>query len=469
MLSVWCLLGLNPLHYVPVFSDDVTYNHQIRSFAEVGFASGYFTINELPNELGFRYGPHGPLYPMLYGSLLALLGPAANVPVAVPALHLALVSTCLFVLLATWRATLAQTLAVAGVAASFWPLVVMLQLSMQEATHYAVAMLVAAALASRKRGAVVLRFGVIATGAALRPLWGLAFLALRNSPSSLLAFGVLALISVFSVPLFLLLLTLVAAPSPNGLLAASTSTGGIGGAAAALAGAVEGLLANGAASIAWATTPSAQAALETHAVVAVATLLVWGALIWRFADWPARSVWLVLVIAVSVQMLTYGFGSYRLFRILSPIAFLVLLVFLRNRGGMVLASLVVVSGLASTTEFRWFLSAYRAPMFAPPSQAYLDLQAALPLHLAYAESGPAWCNTVLVDNGGLGPFVAAFPPGMGVSVVHGQNARRVLGEARSRYVLLTGAVETEAAGMNLLVVSPELGLRLFERELENCN
>src|SRR5258706_2388391 len=56
--------------YTTLFrSDEVHYWNEIASFARAGFASGYFVPDEHAAPCGlFHFGPHGPGFPVVYGS-----------------------------------------------------------------------------------------------------------------------------------------------------------------------------------------------------------------------------------------------------------------------------------------------------------------------------------------------------------------------------------------------------------------
>ena len=62
-------------NFSPSWSDEIDYWIQIQSFKEVGFKSGYFSVNELISNSSFsHYGTHGPMFPVLFGSLARIFG-----------------------------------------------------------------------------------------------------------------------------------------------------------------------------------------------------------------------------------------------------------------------------------------------------------------------------------------------------------------------------------------------------------
>src|SRR5215510_2407344 len=63
------------LDYFPKDSDELAYHQEIAAFARAGFGGGYFTILEQPASLAFsHFGPHGPAFPLLYGSVGRVIG-----------------------------------------------------------------------------------------------------------------------------------------------------------------------------------------------------------------------------------------------------------------------------------------------------------------------------------------------------------------------------------------------------------
>jgi len=79
---------------IPTRSDEVDYWQECRSFERAGFHSGYFTLDESTPVLGFSpYGWHGPVFPMLVGSLARIWG---SVPLnAAMPFNLAWLTACL--------------------------------------------------------------------------------------------------------------------------------------------------------------------------------------------------------------------------------------------------------------------------------------------------------------------------------------------------------------------------------------
>lgn len=61
--------------YMPWNSDEMMYWHQAKTYSAVGFGGGYYTSYERVAPASFtHFGPHGPIYPVVYGSFGAVFG-----------------------------------------------------------------------------------------------------------------------------------------------------------------------------------------------------------------------------------------------------------------------------------------------------------------------------------------------------------------------------------------------------------
>jgi hypothetical protein len=135
------LADCGPLRTSTVFNDEAHYWNEVDSFARVGFRGGYFVVNERPAAAGWtRFGPHGPAFPVLYGSLARVLGwREASGP--------------LFNVLALWagsavwlwlcRPDTPRLLAAILLTATFWPCLLFIPSTMQEPFHCAIAFVLA--------------------------------------------------------------------------------------------------------------------------------------------------------------------------------------------------------------------------------------------------------------------------------------------------------------------------------------
>jgi hypothetical protein len=196
-------------------NDQVVYFLSAQAFHKAGFNAGYFTMDEEPARASFsHFDPHGPMFPMLYGTLARCVGlsytsgPIFNVVL----LSAALAAWCLLVrpgqALVLWTAVLFLT---------YWPYYACVYSWMQETTHLAIAVVLAGiftALLNRRpySGSVSFRTAAVVfvcAAAMLRISWALmlpplCILFLRRLTwksivvvSTASAAGILALMSAF--------------------------------------------------------------------------------------------------------------------------------------------------------------------------------------------------------------------------------------------------------------------------------
>lgn len=75
LILLGSLHAASPLAFRPFDGNAMFYWHQAKTFSQVGFGGGYYTAYEVPANASFtRFGPHGPVYPLIYGSLGAVFG-----------------------------------------------------------------------------------------------------------------------------------------------------------------------------------------------------------------------------------------------------------------------------------------------------------------------------------------------------------------------------------------------------------
>ena len=161
----------------PGTPDEIRYYLQIRGTAHAGLDTGYFTIEEYPAPAQFlHYGPHGPVFPLLYGGIAALTGwpPYAAMGVNVGVWVLALA-----VLLLTTRPARTQTLLIGAVYLTFYPALIFWPSNMQESLHEAIGILLAAGfyrlLRDHRARLRIALFGLILFASLIRYTWAFFF------------------------------------------------------------------------------------------------------------------------------------------------------------------------------------------------------------------------------------------------------------------------------------------------------
>lgn len=204
----------------PKYNDESHYWAEVQCFATAGFRGGYFVMNEkTPPLRALHFGPHGPGFPVVYGSLARVLGWG---PVSGPLFNLLVVAAGTLIWLALCRPGAGQLGVVAFLVAGFWPLLLFIPATMQESLHFAFAFALAG-LASRSireegRGAATLAFPVAValaslvrlTWCLLLPAWALA--AFRGNARGR---RYALLLTAFLMPLLVWCWGQICAPYPN--------------------------------------------------------------------------------------------------------------------------------------------------------------------------------------------------------------------------------------------------------------
>lgn len=144
-LVVWpqVFFGRSITAYVPSYwSDQVSYWRQIGTFKAVGMQGGYYTVNEQAAPLdSFRFYVHGPVYPMMMGTLAKFVNQWDGVTGLW--FNAAFLTLALAVFIIGGRLSLAQILWTGAFIATTWTIPLYLASHMQESLHHAVAIVYA--------------------------------------------------------------------------------------------------------------------------------------------------------------------------------------------------------------------------------------------------------------------------------------------------------------------------------------
>lgn len=408
--AVSFLLNSSLNSYWPVVSDDVSLNHQIRTFASAGFSGGYYTIDEIPAFASFsHFGPHGPFYPALYGSLLRLFEPSISGPVWLNhgLIFIACVSSFLIA-----RVSVGRALSAGLVTATFWPTICMLSASMQEALHFSISLLGAGLAFHANASKRILLSGLYFAMSTIRPTWALGIIAAFRRPVSISALGIQAIIVVALSALAFLLFLLVSAPVPSGISSQTHAALGTGGVGTKLWNLATHFFVRTSANVAFLFRPSQWQPLEGQVFIASAFVVLFALMFRTRRMQPSCFTLLLAFVAVLVL---YDVGSYRGFRVLAPFTLLAL-----ASGALsdckLFAPLAVALNLVFATAFAQFYSENRANMFDGRVIEFSLLAEKLSANLQFDPSIDPWCNTVLIDRGDIGSGAAAIPAGFGISV-----------------------------------------------------
>ena len=438
--------------YVPVFSDEVAYWHQIASFGHVGFGNGYYTYQERLAPALTPYGAWGPMLPILYGGPFRLLGGGLT---GVVRINLLVVVVAIAATLLMTHPTRPRVLLVAATLGSCGPLLYYLSTGMSEPLHYALAVLLAglfhrllrAAPGGRGRPAVVL-VAVIVLAALVRSPWAILLVptalitfqghrrrlaaAVALAGGALAALGALFLAWAAPFPYFdpYRIRTATSLGEKLGLIGHNVSVN------------LRHLVA---VSDPYGDPFGTLQRWQALAVIGIAVLLAGRA--WRRGaadDRPAvlAAVTAGLAVAAPIVLAVTLYDLRSGVRTIAPhvmFAAILCALALRPRWNVALPAVLIASNLAAVAVLH---SAYaggvRVDYTRTTPATVAAFRAELGGQLRYRPGAGRWCNTLLISAGS--PFFAgltAVPPGIGLSV---DIDHRFDGPLRSGYVLVADDV-----------------------------
>jgi hypothetical protein len=156
---------------IPIWTDEVHYWNEVAVFQGSGFRGGYTTVDEQAAPAGWcHFGPHGPGFPLIYGSLARLLGWQAWSGPLFNLLFLALASL-------VWARAVRYDVTILKFGCLFfatsWPLLLFIPSTMQETLHVAFALLIASAI---QRRYLWTTFFLIVAASLIRVTWALVLI-----------------------------------------------------------------------------------------------------------------------------------------------------------------------------------------------------------------------------------------------------------------------------------------------------
>jgi hypothetical protein len=425
---------------VPLENDEVAYWSQIAAFREAGFNTGYFVVNERPSAASFsRFGPHGPVYPVLYGLIARATGWRPYTSPIFGAILLAAAATFWWI-----RSRPRRPLTAALLVASFWPLVLYLPTTMQEPLHFALAFVFAALvhpLIARDNGSsarVMITLAVCVVVAALiRPTWALLYvpaaaLATAGAAPRVRIGGVIA--AAAAAVLLYVAFAALAAPYPLGT--GSSLVPALRG--ADLLPFVRGLGRragpNLVAFLAVSPDEVMQVVLRYQflIVMAVAAFRTWRAT--RAAPADRFAVWFTGVTFAGV-ILVGDVEGWRDYRLLGPMLLCAALVGCAS-GSVWPAWLAAVNIAVTPMAVETFVARHRNRFLADTTRIEYFRRDVAPL-LRYDPAVSGWGNTVLMHVDAYQNDLLGMPPGIGLaSTLHWDQVRLPM---KSRYVLVRAA------------------------------
>jgi hypothetical protein len=444
-------LGKSVTDFVPTWSDEVSYWHQTLTFAKTGFQGGYYTVSEAPAPAAFtHYYIYGPWYPILYGSIAAVVGWTTYTALFINWAILAGAGALFGLAL---RLSRTHLLLFAGLMATYWPLQLYLATNMQEALQAANAVVLALIftvalreqnrLPRRTRCLMVLALTWVSL---LRLSWIMLYppLLLLTAPKSWRGQLLALAQSAACMGLVLWVFQYVGAPgsalftlfAPLAAFRESVSAG------------VEATIRYGLANAGRYLDASKQPldVLQTLQVgLVLAVSLVWlgreavrrgrhlaGALPLEYAFHLYNLAGIVLA-----HFILYDVGRWRDYRVIAAhllLSLLVLLAFKRWR----VVGLLIASNLVCIGFFLNTYTGFMRPKLTGDRALTAQTESALHQMIYYDSAAPSgWCNTLLFQVGDYQSFLTGVPAGIGLTFfVQTEDANL---HWRSRYVLLRQA------------------------------
>jgi hypothetical protein len=448
LLLVTFLLHASVSDFRPLWPDEIHYWHETSSFAHTGFGNGYYSVHEIPPPLAFtRYGPHGPAFPMLIGTIGAIFGWS---PWSAPLVNAVLITIALAVCFYAFRFSLKQLLLAALLVATFWPMLLYIPTNMQESLHQAAAIVLSGifAVLVRKRSAVPARFFYgslvfILLLSIVRSTWSfllIPFFLLRLERFSIGSVARALASAVVLIMLEFVALSRLASPNPNFITVAAQVAG------TSRSEAVSMFLHHGMENATKLLRFSYGSSMQSLLWLQVVTMLVLmaGYAIWRrrrrsgeFNEGKvlSREGAQILVhlsnigLLVIFVILFYDVGDWRDYRLYAPHLLLSLLLLVELGSERFLYPFIAVSMVFAGA----FVKSYRTV-----HQEHFIVIASSPLlrtSLEYDPAGGGWCNTLLVDLPNYNRQLLDVPPGIGISMI--MYPESVHPPIHSRYLLLS--------------------------------
>ena len=426
------LFGAGPRQFLPIWSDEVVYWNEAAVFARAGLDGGYSVIQEEPARAAFsRFGPHGPLFPALHGSVAAAFGWR---PYSAFLLNLALVSVAAFCWVRWGPAGTSR--ATVMVLAMFWPLLLYLPTNMQEPTHFALAFLFALAIERNLKGYPAARAWtalLLATAALIRPTWILLLLPLFWRPARRSGIGSVLLLLIAAAAATIVAWSAfdaLAAPSPHNTRALTRAW--LEAPAEAFAQQLATTTRNLRQYVA--LKEAGPQIVFRYFLALFAAVLALRCIVRPANEDRARAIETAVLAIAPAMVLVVLFGeveSWRDYRVLAPHLLVSLLVLVPHSGWE--RWLWAVTILALPTHYLWFVDFHqeRFTADAAPIAAMRDAtHAAMP----FQPDASPWTNTITVHAEQLQFPLLGLPRGIGISYVFDWD--NLPDPVKSRYLLL---------------------------------
>lgn len=420
------------------WNDQVAYWHQIYSFSQVGFETGYYAFDEMPSP-NSRFGAQGPAYPLVMGTMAHFTGwyHYSSVYYNMVFIALGVIFLCTVGQLNSW-----QILLVGMVVSTSWLILICMPTVAQESLHHLAAFIFAGLIGrllttSLPRSLWIGGFILLLVLSFVRFSWVLLlipYLSLRFQPRTRKSWLVILAIAVAITVFVMMVVSRLSAPGGNVILATFAALG------QDPQGSISQLAATTIENVKAMFNP-----LSTFLGVGIGpNLQIIGLLVVFVLAWlPIQRRWRIdptysfhvynLGTIFAASLVLYLPGGY--WRVIGVHVLLSLLVLIKQGKFRIIYVMIGTNLLLISTLFtaydRW-LTNFNLDI------AELERDGArFQQHVVY-EPNPLspWCNTVFLSADLYDRYVTAFiPAGIGVSVIINRDV--IDFSLESKYLLLT--------------------------------
>jgi hypothetical protein len=417
---------------VPIWNDEAIYWNEIACFTRAGYSAGYCVVDEDPARASWtHFGTHGPGYPTIYG----LLGKAFGwTPNRAPIFNLVLVAAASLLWALVVRPSKTQLAVAAALLGSFWPLILYLPCTMQEALHCSFAILLAGLVTRVFQGhngyTVVAMLGIVAA-AITKFSWALVLLPLLIAAlpgrSWLTKSGIL-LVTLAGLPAAVWLFGEICAPYPERL---NTDVAFMRSNPLLELWTLEMRWERGWKAFILTSEPGISIVQRVELVML--TLLALGSLLARRHAKQAVFAVANVFVPLVMTMLVFDMGGFRDYRVVAPHLLLSLLVLLMVDWRMVTP--FVVANVVCVGIFFSAFEDFHQERLAINRDAIEATRQELSQYIQFHPAEDGWSNTLLYPMFYPQHGLCALPRGIGLtlSLSNCQGLQTI----KSRYVILT--------------------------------
>jgi hypothetical protein len=450
--------------FIPgAINDEVDYWYETLTFTKVGFNGGYQTFEEHPALAKFfHFEAHGPMFPMLFGTVGRFVGWHTYSGPIFNAVLIAL-ALCIFIFIAKLDSR--QLMLVGLATLTFWPLLLYLPTNMQESLHQAIAIIFAGIFyvlisgieqSSIKFNALSLSFILFAS--LIRPTWSFLLipffiLILRDKSKSRLALAFLK--AIFLIILSFFISFYWSAPYPNEFVRRLLNALSI-----SFPKGIQFFILHAVAnSKGWISIYNG-APLEVLQRYQISFLfIICSVSVFFFWKHGIKKAGQIIDPAVLNENLFHIFNlgaislavilfyrplDFQDYRVCAPYLLITILLLIALKKRFWLVGLIILSNLLFMPALHRTYKENLSGNFVYDRQSIVLFHQAIKDLIAYKENSNPWCNTLLsfISPDSLPYQFIGLPPGFGISYIYKLDRLRF--PIKSKYILL------DEKGYNLL-------------------